>query len=299
MQDHFLVKNELIFQILSPQPYILHMGCKLLIQMVEQEITAAAMPLQILFPQLLFHDLYILPELPCRDQGSPLPQSDHLLHTIRGHNRNMVFPPDLMDHLLNVLVCRLRLFRIDHMDIVVFHNLQVFSFHLIGIIHQYHLAAPVSLIVAEHIHQHPNPQSLPPESPLLHRQFPLSSVAQEQEWREQEGKGYMLQLGKLLMKHVGIVRTEASLSIALEELDRLISEISSPAQHLLSALVVSQRLHLARCLVKAALERKESRGGHFRSDYPETLPNDKAYHSIITQESIKQVFTFTPSPVSL
>ena len=129
MQDHFLVKYELIFQILSPQPYILHMGCKLLIQMVEQEITAAAMPLQILFPQLLFHDLYILPELPCRDQGSPLPQSDHLLHTIRGHNRNMVFPPDLMDHLLNVLVCRLRLFRIDHMDIVVFHDLQVFSFH--------------------------------------------------------------------------------------------------------------------------------------------------------------------------
>lgn len=109
----------------------------------------------------------------------------------------------------------------------------------------------------------------------------------------------MLQLGKLLMKHVGIVRTEASLSIALEELNRLISEISSPAQHLLPALVVSQRLHLARCLVKAALERKESRGGHFRSDYPETLPNDKAYHSLITQESIKQVFTFTPSPVSL
>ena len=153
--------------------------------------------------------------------------------------------------------------------------------------------------IAEHIHQHPKAQSLPPESPLLHRQFPLSSVAQEQEWREQKGKGYMLQLGKLLMKHVGIVRTEASLSIALEELDRLISEISSPAQHLLSALVVSPRLHLARCLVKAALERKESRGGHFRSDYPETLPNDKAYHSIITQESIKQVFTFTPSPVSL
>ena len=65
MQDHFLVKYELIFQILSPQPYILHMGCKLLIQMVEQEITAAAMPLQIFFPELLFHDLYILPELPC------------------------------------------------------------------------------------------------------------------------------------------------------------------------------------------------------------------------------------------
>ena len=109
----------------------------------------------------------------------------------------------------------------------------------------------------------------------------------------------MLQLGKLLMKHVGIVRTEASLSTALEELNRLISEISSPAQQLLSATVVSQRLHLARCLVRAALERKESRGGHFRSDYPETLPNDKAYHSLITQESIKQVFTFTPSPVSL
>lgn len=153
--------------------------------------------------------------------------------------------------------------------------------------------------IADHIHQHPYPQSLPSESPLLHREFPLSSYAKEQEWREQEGKKYMLQLGKLLMKHVGIVRTEASLSTALEELNRLISEISIPAQNVLSATIVSQRLHLARCLVRAALERKESRGGHFRSDYPETLPNDKAYHSLITQESIKQVFTFTSSPGSL
>ena len=65
MQDHFLVKYELIFQILSPQTDILHLHCQFLIQMVKQEITAAAMPLQIFFPELLFHDLYILPELPC------------------------------------------------------------------------------------------------------------------------------------------------------------------------------------------------------------------------------------------
>lgn len=143
--------------------------------------------------------------------------------------------------------------------------------------------------IADYIQQYPHLHPMPSDS-LEIPQLPHSSYAQELQWQDQEGNNYMLQLGNLLMKYVGIVRTESSFSLALDQLNKLITEVLPQAQHFLSASIVSQRLYLAKCIVMAALARKESRGGHFRSDYPETLASNKAYHTIITQEGIKQVF---------
>ena len=58
-----------------------------------------------------------------------------------------------MDCLLNVLVGGLRLFRINDVNVVIFHDFPVVSFHLVGVKNQDHMAFPVSLIVAEKIRQ--------------------------------------------------------------------------------------------------------------------------------------------------
>jgi len=67
---------------------------------------------------------------------------------------------------------------------------------------------------------------------------------------------------RLMWEKVGLVRDEAGLSFAVAELKRLAAahpQASGEARNLLG---------IGRLLAAAALERRESRGGHYRSDYP-------------------------------
>jgi L-aspartate oxidase len=71
---------------------------------------------------------------------------------------------------------------------------------------------------------------------------------------------------RLMWEKVGVVRDEAGLAFAVEELARLAKQhprVSGEARNLLG---------IGRLLAAAALERRESRGGHFRSDFPATDP---------------------------
>lgn len=74
------------------------------------------------------------------------------------------------------------------------------------------------------------------------------------------------QVQDLMWQHAGIVRNGSDLRTAIDQLKRWMEELpdkQGPDQLLLtSALLV----------VRAALWRPESRGAHFRKDYPETLP---------------------------
>jgi L-aspartate oxidase len=67
---------------------------------------------------------------------------------------------------------------------------------------------------------------------------------------------------RLMWEKVGLVRDEAGLSQAVDELARLAArhrQVSGEARNLLG---------VGRLLAAAALERRESRGGHYRTDYP-------------------------------
>ena len=67
---------------------------------------------------------------------------------------------------------------------------------------------------------------------------------------------------RLMWEKVGLVRDEAGLSCAVAELKRLAAahpQASGEARNLLG---------IARLLAAAALERRESRGGHYRTDHP-------------------------------
>jgi succinate dehydrogenase / fumarate reductase flavoprotein subunit len=98
--------------------------------------------------------------------------------------------------------------------------------------------------------------------------------------RDGGGEGpYRIQyeLQALMQDKVGIVRREAEMVDALEEIERLLARAAdvgvtgnrdyNPGWH--TAIDLVSMLTCAEAITRSALMRKESRGGHFRDDYPE------------------------------
>jgi L-aspartate oxidase len=71
------------------------------------------------------------------------------------------------------------------------------------------------------------------------------------------------QIREIMWAHVGLVRTESGLVEAIEQLHGL--ELSGAAQTRRG----QNMLTVAQLIAMAALAREESRGAHFRADYPE------------------------------
>jgi succinate dehydrogenase / fumarate reductase flavoprotein subunit len=80
----------------------------------------------------------------------------------------------------------------------------------------------------------------------------------------------------MMQKRVGIVRIEADMASALDGINRLHQRASqvhvvgnreyNPAWH--TALDLQPLLTIAEAITRAALKRRESRGAHFRQDFP-------------------------------
>ena len=96
---------------------------------------------------------------------------------------------------------------------------------------------------------------------------------------------------ELMWEKVAIVRDEKTLNGALKELLEMQKEldkmdVSSQKQYntdLVTALEVINMVEICILVVKSAILRRESRGAHFRSDYPETL--DEWKKSIILSKN--------------
>ena len=71
-------------------------------------------------------------------------------------------------------------------------------------------------------------------------------------------------LRRTMSRHVGVVRDQAGLTEALATIDRLSSRVRGPE--------VRNTLIAAKLVAAAALTRRESRGGHYRSDFPAPDP---------------------------
>lgn len=91
------------------------------------------------------------------------------------------------------------------------------------------------------------------------------------------------ELEELMWKNVAIIRSEQSLKTALKSIGVLkekalnmrVSGISSYDNELLDALEVTKMLEVADLVTKSAILRRESRGAHYREDFPETNDNWK------------------------
>jgi succinate dehydrogenase / fumarate reductase flavoprotein subunit len=122
------------------------------------------------------------------------------------------------------------------------------------------------------------------------------------------GGPYQIQqeLQTLMQTLVGIVRTESELKQALKDIDRLkerARQVSvagnreyNPGWH--TALDLSNLLTVSEAITRAAMERRESRGGHFRDDYPEKDPTAATYNIVIRKgEDAQMRLSREPIPV--
>ncbi len=103
---------------------------------------------------------------------------------------------------------------------------------------------------------------------------------------------------------VGIIRGEAELQRALEAIDQLRRRLArvgvqgnrqyNPGWHL--ALDLHSMLTVAEAVTRSAIERKESRGGHARDDYPGTDPH-LARMNVVTRRARGELsVTLEPLP---
>jgi succinate dehydrogenase / fumarate reductase flavoprotein subunit len=99
------------------------------------------------------------------------------------------------------------------------------------------------------------------------------------------------ELGTTMNEHCAVFRDEAGLTSALEVVVRLKEEARTAAiddrgtvfnQDVLGAIELGYMLDTAETIVLAAIERKESRGAQFRTDYPERNDAEWLKHIDVT-----------------
>jgi succinate dehydrogenase / fumarate reductase, flavoprotein subunit len=139
------------------------------------------------------------------------------------------------------------------------------------------------------------------------------SVVQDEERRIQEIVGrpkegrrvseIKAELGAVMDKHVAVFRDEAGLNEALEVVRRLKEEAKTVwvddkgtvfNQDVLGALELHFMLENAEPIVLGALERKESRGAQFRTDYPERNDEDWIKHILVTKDGDEDTISYAP-----
>jgi succinate dehydrogenase / fumarate reductase, flavoprotein subunit len=124
--------------------------------------------------------------------------------------------------------------------------------------------------------------------------------------RERGNNPYALQqdLQTTMQELVGIIRTEGELKSALEKLGQLQDRAATvrvegnrqynPGWHL--ALDLQSMLAVSECVATAALERKESRGGHTRDDYPKADPELGKLNMVLSRRDGKLDLRREPLP---
>jgi L-aspartate oxidase len=90
------------------------------------------------------------------------------------------------------------------------------------------------------------------------------------------------ELQDLMWEHAGILRSEESLTTALEKLSCFPGFEKCAARE---EYELRNMLDTAGLIIQCALERKESRGAHYRTDYPQT--NDECVHSEVRKTGVR------------
>jgi succinate dehydrogenase / fumarate reductase, flavoprotein subunit len=114
---------------------------------------------------------------------------------------------------------------------------------------------------------------------------PFERLAGEGPYQVQES------LQQTMQSLVGIVRSEHEMQEALTELEKLKQRAANvgvpgnreynPGWH--TALDLRHLLIVSEAITRCALERKESRGGHFRDDYPEKDPAFGTFNNVVSR----------------
>ncbi|MBR8763200.1 L-aspartate oxidase [Porphyromonas levii] len=143
--------------------------------------------------------------------------------------------------------------------------------------------------IAAHIEKCDYPFLPTEERALIPCKMEKSLTFSDQKWMEEHGNKLMKRLGKLLMKRAGIVRSAKKLNKALIEITDTMQQLEELVNASFAVRQVYNRYLVGNLIVLSAHSREESRGGHFRKDFPETLSEDLAYHTLIKDNRISKV----------
>lgn len=122
-------------------------------------------------------------------------------------------------------------------------------------------------------------------SPILD----LSSPSDCHAWRDKQGAESMHRLGELMMKYVGIIRREDKLTQVIKEIQKGMDEIAPYMAHNVYALLAYRRHQVALLIAQSAKLRTESRGGHYREDFPQTTIGTSVYRTHINTQRIAHI----------
>lgn len=89
------------------------------------------------------------------------------------------------------------------------------------------------------------------------------------------------EIAALMSIHAGIIRNEKGLEEGLQKLDALEKQLPDDTYEYYT-LISRNLIEVARLIIRSALYRRESRGGHYREDHPEA--NDAYLHHIVQQK---------------
>jgi succinate dehydrogenase / fumarate reductase flavoprotein subunit len=159
-------------------------------------------------------------------------------------------------------------------------------------------------------------QSAAPSDPARIDEASRRAVAPFDRGPGADGHGpYQVQqdLQSMMQELVGIVRTEAEMQRALEGIERLKERARqvgvagnreyNPGWH--TALDLANLLTVSEAVTRAAIDRKESRGGHFRDDFPDKDPAAAQFNIVIRKgrdgamELVREPIAPMPAPLAL
>ncbi len=117
--------------------------------------------------------------------------------------------------------------------------------------------------------------------------------------------GVQHELQEMMQELVGIVRREGEMQEALQRLERLRTRAANvgavgnreynPGWH--TAIDLENLVMISEAIARCAIERKESRGGHFRDDYPDKDPAAAKYNHVVRRGADgRMVLTREPIP---
>jgi succinate dehydrogenase/fumarate reductase flavoprotein subunit len=115
------------------------------------------------------------------------------------------------------------------------------------------------------------------------------------------------ELGQLMSLNLGLVRNHESMTAALSALTALTHRAASVTVQdkgqvfntdLVQAFELQSLLDVAETIVASALARQESRGAHYRSDYPVRDDERWLTHSLIRRTPEGKALTYEPVAVT-